>query len=314
VPYHLPEVLEAIANEQPVFIVEGEKDVESLAKLGSAATCNAGGAGKWKPKHSEYLRDADVVIIPDNDKSGRDHAQQVASSLTAIAKRIRIVELPGLADKGDVSDWISAGGTAEQLWALVEQAPDWKPTKTAAEAGSRRDLTQADHLIEIGSSPDVALYHDQDGTAFADVPVGQHRETWRVGSTGHRRWLCHEYYKATQGAPNREALSTALDAIAARAHFDGIEQAVHIRIARHGGCIYLDLGDAAWRVIVIGADGWRLVHDAPVRFRRTPGMLALPEPQRGGSLEELKDYLPARGDAYVLTVTWVLMALRGDGP
>ncbi|HOV04221.1 MAG TPA: hypothetical protein PLG99_07405, partial [Kaistiaceae bacterium] len=73
VPYHLPEITEAIAMERPVFIVEGEKDVDRLASLGAPATCNAGGAGKWKDEHSAFLKGADVIIIPDNDKAGDEH-------------------------------------------------------------------------------------------------------------------------------------------------------------------------------------------------------------------------------------------------
>jgi len=124
VPYRLPEVLEAIANQRPIFIPEGEKDVDNLAKLGITATCNAGGALKWKAEHSACLKDASAIIIPDNDGPGRKHAESVAASLAGIAMRIKILELPGLPPKGDVSDWLAGGGTAEKLWALAEQAPE----------------------------------------------------------------------------------------------------------------------------------------------------------------------------------------------
>src|SRR4029453_13487945 len=72
-PYRLPELLEAIAQDRPILIVEGDKDVEAARTLGIPATCNAGGAGNWTGEHSMHLRYADVVIIPDNDKAGRDH-------------------------------------------------------------------------------------------------------------------------------------------------------------------------------------------------------------------------------------------------
>jgi hypothetical protein len=122
VPYHLPEVLEAIANEQFVFIVEGEKDVDALADLGVVATCNAGGAGKWKSQHAAYFKG----IIPDNDEAGRKHALAVAHSLQGIAVHVHIVELPNLPAKGDASDWLTAGGTSDRLWALVALAPEGK--------------------------------------------------------------------------------------------------------------------------------------------------------------------------------------------
>ena len=118
--FNLPEVQEAIARAQPVYIGEGEKDCITLGGLNIVATCNHGGAGKWKAKHSEFLMGADVVILPDNDKAGWKHAKAVATSLAGVAVRIRIVELPGLAQKGDVSDWVAAGGTREELDRLVK--------------------------------------------------------------------------------------------------------------------------------------------------------------------------------------------------
>ena len=126
-PYRLPELIEAIARENPIFIVEGEKDVDRLAKLGAPATCNAGGAGKWRAEHAAFLKGADVVILPDNDEAGRDHAQAVARSLRGIATRIRVAELPNLSRKGDVSDWFEAGGTINALYDIMEAASDWRP-------------------------------------------------------------------------------------------------------------------------------------------------------------------------------------------
>lgn len=143
VPYRLPELLEAIANETSVFVVEGEKDADNLAKLGIIATCNAGGAGKWKKEHAAHFKGADVIIISDNDDPGRQHAESVAASLAAIAARVRVLTLPDLPPKGDVSDWIEAGGTAEELWRLtLHQAMEYKAP--VQEAGQRqpREATQ----------------------------------------------------------------------------------------------------------------------------------------------------------------------------
>ena len=88
------------------------------------------GRDKWHPGFAEHLAGADVIVIPDNDKDGHEHAQEVARSLVGKAARIRVVELPGLPDKGDVSDWFAAGGTVEEFNALVDQAPDWTDNGT----------------------------------------------------------------------------------------------------------------------------------------------------------------------------------------
>jgi hypothetical protein len=130
VPYRLPELLAEPAR--PVVVAEGEKDCDNLARVGVLATCNAGGAGKWTAEHSAFLRGRRVFILPDNDEAGRNHAQQVAQALHGIAEAVRIVQLPGLPDKGDVSDWIAAGGTKEEFRRLAEGAPVWTPGATPA--------------------------------------------------------------------------------------------------------------------------------------------------------------------------------------
>lgn len=124
-PYHLPDLL-AAAGRKTILIAEGEKDVDALRRLGLPATCNPGGAGKWPAYFSSYFRGARVVILPDNDTAGRDHARMVAASLHPVAESVRVLELPGLPPKGDVSDWIAAGGTRDALVALARDAALWQ--------------------------------------------------------------------------------------------------------------------------------------------------------------------------------------------
>ena len=106
-----------------VFIVEGEKDANQVALLALVATCNPGGVGKWLASYAVFFRGRDVVILSDNDDAGRNHARSVATNLKPSAARVRILELPGLPPKGDVSDWLAAGGTREELLDLAAEAP-----------------------------------------------------------------------------------------------------------------------------------------------------------------------------------------------
>jgi hypothetical protein len=122
--FRLPELIEGIAAGHPVFIVEGERDVLTLSNAGLVATTNAGGAGKWRQEYSERLRGADVVLIPDNDDAGWQHVNAVGAALTGVAARLRVITLPDLPLKGDVSDWFAAGGTRERLDAIAAAAPD----------------------------------------------------------------------------------------------------------------------------------------------------------------------------------------------
>lgn len=118
--YRLPELLASIG---PVFVTEGEKDADRLASLGLVATCNSGGAGKFGADLAPYFDGRRVVILQDNDLAGREHAQDVRRKLAAVAD-CAILALPGLPAKGDVSDWLDAGGTVAGLIELGEAALD----------------------------------------------------------------------------------------------------------------------------------------------------------------------------------------------
>jgi hypothetical protein len=158
------------------------------------------------------------------------------------------------------------------------------------------------------------LFHTATGTAFADITIDGHRETWPIRSKRFRGWLRRRYYQATGGAASAAEIRSALDLLEARAQFDGSERAVHIRLAEHAGHIYLDLADEHWRAVEIGPDGWRVIGCPPVRFRRPAGMLPLPLPQQGGSIEALNSFLNlASRDDFVLIVAWLLAALRSSG-
>lgn len=136
IPYGLPELLAADATSW-VHVVEGEKDADRLRALGLVATCNVGGAGKWRDEYGRYFIGRRVVILLDNDEAGRRHAEQVARALNDVAIEVRIVSLPGLPDKGDVSDWLAAGGTTEILAALVAATGTWENAGTRERANAQ---------------------------------------------------------------------------------------------------------------------------------------------------------------------------------
>jgi hypothetical protein len=126
VPYRLPELLDADRTE-PVFIVEGEKCADRLAKEGVAVTSASEGAGKWTSDLNEHFRDRIVWILPDADEPGRKHARRVAANLHGIAREVRIVEISGLNEGHDVFDFLEGGGTGNDLRDLGERVPLWQP-------------------------------------------------------------------------------------------------------------------------------------------------------------------------------------------
>jgi len=116
--YRLPDIL----NAPTVYVPEGEKHVDRLWELGFPATCNPGGAGKWREEYSEILKWKKVVALPDNDPPGEEHSLQIAWSVSGAGAKVKIVHLPGLPTKGDVIDWLEAGHTKEELADLVRNA------------------------------------------------------------------------------------------------------------------------------------------------------------------------------------------------
>jgi hypothetical protein len=160
--YRLPQLIEAIAAGRTIYIVEGEKSADRLTTMGLDATCSPGGAGKWQKSYNGNLRGARVVILPDNDPqkthkdgtplfhpdgrpvfAGQDHAADIAKSLHGVAAAVRVVMLPGLPLKGDVFDWLDAGGTVAELEALAPPEAEAKVEPPADANGASAVDTRA---------------------------------------------------------------------------------------------------------------------------------------------------------------------------
>lgn len=182
VPYRLGELVEAIAQDGTVFIVEGEKDADALAKAGLPATCNAGGAGKWPDGLAEYFRGADIIVIPDNDDPGRNHVGVVGAALDSVAKSLRVLDLPGAGPKGDVSDWLDNGGSPAELYRLAERtARPWNAKRPESRFGAvfwadldRQCFTERPLVKGFVDQGDAAMLFGESGCgkSFLAVDMG----------------------------------------------------------------------------------------------------------------------------------------------
>lgn len=117
--YNLPQVIAA----KTVICCEGEKDCDSLTAWGITATTNPMGSRNWKPHYNDFLRGKHVVVLPDNDEAGIAHAEKLKAEVLPVAASFKVVNLPDLLPKGDVTDWISQGGTKDELRQLIMAAP-----------------------------------------------------------------------------------------------------------------------------------------------------------------------------------------------
>lgn len=166
--FRLPELKATLAAGRTIFVCEGEKDVQALAHHGFAATCNPMGAGKWQPEHTETLRGAKrVVIIADKDEPGRKHALAVATALHGVAKSLKSIELPDRNGQPvkDAADWFAAGGTADELRALVSSMPDFVPTSPQT-----TNATSAPSAAPVSDEPANTETDDEALAALAVLP------------------------------------------------------------------------------------------------------------------------------------------------
>lgn len=184
--YRLPEVVRAIADGTAVWLVEGEKDADSLTRVGieTATSCPDGAddrASKWKPAHTESLRGAHVVLVPDNDPIGLAFAEVVASRLKPVTASLRVVTVPPVAGKmsKDVTEFLEAGGSPGDLLGAAEEAPELQPESARSEScgpsveaseGPRDDTSELrGNLLAILA--EKGMTSTQKGTAVANVVV-----------------------------------------------------------------------------------------------------------------------------------------------
>ncbi|MEX2371197.1 MAG: hypothetical protein WD578_09345, partial [Bacteroidales bacterium] len=168
--YNLPNILKAITNNEPILIVEGEKDVDNAKrKLQIQATTNPLGAGKWKIEYSQYLKNANIIIIPDNDEAGKKHALEIANSVCGIAKSTKLLTLPELAPKEDLSDWITRGKTKKDLLDLIVSTPEYSNTGTANENNEVEKYLRSKYIFRFNVVTNKVEFSLKSTNSFADV-------------------------------------------------------------------------------------------------------------------------------------------------
>jgi hypothetical protein len=172
VPYNLQAVIEA----DEIFLVEGEKDVHSMAKLSLVASCSVAGAEHWTPDLNEHFRGKNVYLMPDNDEPGLKHIAKVYENLKDIAGSIRLIELPGLSEHGDFSDWLSTytdiDEAAERFSIMVEGAEPYLPEKTETE--SKVEIVSIESIAnaEIESRPIIDGLLDEKESLITSAASG----------------------------------------------------------------------------------------------------------------------------------------------
>lgn len=255
---------------------------------------------KWKGRVVHIVFDTNVQT----NESVQAARRGLATELTRRGAVMRLVDLPETDGVNGVDDLLALRG-ADYVLGLLDAA---KP----AESQKEKSKSQASVLVEVAE--DAELFHTSDGDTYATITINMHRETWALKSRGFRDWLSKRYYESEGSIPNSQAMQDALNTLQGIARHDGAEIEVHTRLAAKNDCIWLDLCDEEWRIVKISVEGWEIVSDAPIKFRRTRGMRALPTPITGDSISLFRDLLNVTDGDWVLLISWLIAAFRPGYP
>jgi hypothetical protein len=225
-----------------------------------------------------------------------------------------------------VAERVGVGTAAADLEAellrLYVEAKKSNPPPADDEDDRGRPPRVATKLVRLAHRDAKEFLRTPAGVPMITVDDGQgHHMTMSIGERGGvlRDWLCRAYYLDEGSAPNGSALTDALGPLRAKALFDGAVHPVHLRIAGDAERILIGLGDDTWEAIEVTASGWRIISQPQVKFRRPQGLLPLPRPVRGGTLEELRPFVNlgtgAEADAQFLRfLAFLVDCYRPSGP
>jgi hypothetical protein len=283
----------------------------------------------WQGRPVYIVFDSDAITNP-NVRWAEWHLAKVLAAKGAVVKVVRLPQgEPGTDEKPvkvGLDDYLVAHSPDDFQQLCQEAVKPKRPSRsgrenhaTASGGGEEDDgkqkLAAATVLVQLAIAAKVELFHSPNMDGYATVPLEGRRETWSLKSKGFRRWLNRLYFQAKDKTAGGQAVQDAIATLEGQALFDGPECHVHVRLAEHGGKIYLDLADPQWQAVEVDAAGWRIVSDPPVKFRRTKGLLPLPVPLTGGSIDELRPFVNVAGDDdWRLLVAWLVQALRPRGP
>ena len=319
----------------PVLVTEGEKAADAAGGLlphfvavTSPNGSKSAGKADWSP-----LRGRAVVVWPDADVAGLEYARQVASLATAAgALSVMITSPPdgaligwdaadALAEGWDATraaEYIAAALPAERSAASSDTSTTRQNCNTTAGgeggpiSGGRKRVPQRDTLIALTEF--CELWHDANRIAFASFPVNGHRENWPIRSRDFRMWLAGRYYEETGGAIGGQALEDGIRILEARAVNHGPEYEPFIRVGEDAGKLFLDLCRDNWSAIEISKSGWRVVEKPPIKLMRSTAMRPMSMPEPGGLIEQLRGFINATDDDFMLVVAWLVAAMRHKGP
>jgi hypothetical protein len=185
------------------------------------------------------------------------------------------------------------------------------------ESESPKKEAIANVLVKLAIKNSFELWHTANNDAYITVPVNNHKEHYKLSSKSRaiRIWLGRigsDFMGKTVGG---STIKDVINVLEGKAIYDGKEYELHIRKAQYDNKIYVDVGDPAWNVIEISRDGWKIIKECNVKFKRSKNMLPLPMPERGGEIDDLRGLINASSEEnWILTLAWLTQAFWCQGP
>jgi 5S rRNA maturation endonuclease (ribonuclease M5) len=300
-----------LPDADPVLVTEGEADaaaaLSQVPDLAVVATPGANPGAACTEQLAKLLADRTVILAPDPDDAGAGWQDRIGLALMYANCRVRVLpqdSKTGASAKQDLDERLSSGADLQQL---LETATDFQRQ-------GAQPTTIAQRLLRL--LDDVEFFRTHDRSIWAELPSGRAVQASARKSL-FRDWLCKRYVEEF-GRPARGGdISDVLEAELGRAQFAAKNREVYVRLAGHGGHIYLDLGSEDTRAVEITPDGWQLVERPPLHFAATPALAALTEPAvdaKPKDLEALIDLLALTPEDALRVTGWLLGCLQPDRP
>ena len=198
----------------------------------------------------------------------------------------------------------------KEVRGIAKSVAQYNPTQVVDK--DKKRPAAATQLLEL--TKDIELFHTPDKMPYAIIKQDNHTEVWPLENRIIKDFLARRYYEEKGSAISTQTIQNVLTVLRGYALFTGREEPVYTRLAAYGGDIYLDLCNPDWSVVRTTSQGWQEIQSSPIHFVRSRGMTALPAPQAGGDLNELRDFLNTTNNDWPLLLAWIIGVFMPSGP
>lgn len=311
--YNLPAVLSATK----VYFVEGEKCAEAVIEQGAVATTLDSGANSiWFPHYTEYLKDKEVIIIPDSDTPGISYAKKILHNIPTA----KIVKLLDLSEKGDIYDWLNMGHNMAEVDKLpvFEVAENSESTMTEyneyKQSVDYKSETQAETILRLVAEKGAVMFHDTESFPYIAISVNGHREIWSIDNRDFNTWLNGLYYSEKKKPAKKESISEAKEAIRSQALFGNEKDyKLYTRVARYNNAILYSLSNRNCEAIEITKDGWKIINNTPILFKQFRHQKEQLNPKENGDIRRILKYINLQ-ENHTLFLCWLVCCFVPDIP